>query len=271
MPLMVVPTPVGNLEDITLRALRVLSEADVVACEDTRHTGMLLHCHGIRAKLLSYHRHNEVARTREILSMLRDGMTVALVSDAGTPGISDPGYELIKEAVNEGVPMDILPGATAFVPAVLLSGLPPQPCLFYGFLPDKTGERGKCLRELSRFPWTVVFYVSPHKLLSHMNHVLSIFGDRPCALIREISKIHQEPLRGLLSEVRSKVSNGVKGELVLVVGGASDNHASEDWRPKAQELLEKGLSDREALAVLVELGIPKNAAKKWILEQKRVQ
>ncbi len=271
MPLIVVPTPVGNLEDMTLRGLRTLSEADVVACEDTRHTGILLHRHGIQAKLLSYHRHNEVSRTRELLSMLREGQTVVLVSDAGTPGISDPGYEIIRSALDAGLAVDVLPGATAFVPALLLSGLPPQPCLFHGFLPDKTGEREKCLRGLSRIPWTLVFYVSPYKVLSHMDHVLAVFGDRPCALIREISKIHQETLRGSLSQVRTQVSDGVKGELVLVVGGASEDQDFEDWRPKARELVDKGLSDREVLAVLIELGVAKNPAKKWILEQKRVQ
>lgn len=274
MPLIVIPTPVGNMDDITLRALEELDRADVVACEDTRHSGILLKRHGVEARLLSYHKYNEVSRSEEILDLLACDKRVALISDAGTPGISDPGYEVVKKALDEGYDVDVLPGATAFVPALLLSGVAPHPCLFYGFLPDKEGDRSKVLAELKDLPWTQIFYVSPHKVVRHLSSVISVFGDRRGALIREISKIHQEALRGSLSHILEKAASGLKGEMVLVVEGAGPDLGKAEllWKNRALEMIGEGMSRRDVVSVVSEeFGIPKNPVKKWLLEEKGIK
>ncbi len=269
MPLIIVPTPVGNLSDMTIRGLEELKKADFIACEDTRHTGILLKKYGISAKLLSYHEHNEKSRSDEIMSYLVQGMTVALVSDAGTPGVSDPGYEVIKRAIDEGHELDVLPGATAVIPALLLSGLSPQPFTFFGFLPDKKGEREQLLEDLKSIPWTIAFYVSPHKVLRHLTSMLERLGDRRVALVREISKIHQQVLRGTISTLLNVVDEGLKGEMVLVVEGGAPYETVELWEEQAQKLLDAGLSNRDIVSALNALGVPKNASKKWLLERKQ--
>ncbi|NCC95281.1 MAG: 16S rRNA (cytidine(1402)-2'-O)-methyltransferase [Synergistales bacterium] len=269
MPLIIVPTPVGNLSDMTIRGLEELKKADFIACEDTRHTGILLKKYGISAKLLSYHEHNEKSRSDEIMSYLVQGMTVALVSDAGTPGVSDPGYEVIKRAIDEGHDLDVLPGATAVIPALLLSGLSPQPFTFFGFLPDKKGEREQVLEDLKSVPWTIAFYVSPHKVLRHLASMLEKLGDRRASLVREISKIHQQVLRGTLSTLLEAVDEGLKGEMVLVVEGGAPSETVERWEEQAQKLLDAGLSHRDIVSALNTLGVPKNTSKKWLLELKQ--
>ncbi|MBQ6969575.1 MAG: 16S rRNA (cytidine(1402)-2'-O)-methyltransferase [Synergistaceae bacterium] len=216
MPLTLVPTPIGNLEDITLRALRVLREADVIACEDTRTSGILLRHYDIHRPLTSFHLHNENKKLPELLSLLREGSKVAVITDAGTPGISDPGWILLRQAVDEGIDVDVLPGPSAVIPAVLLSGLSPQPFAFMGFPPEKHGKRLKFFEAVKDFPVTLCFYISPYKLEKDIADMLEVFGDRQAALVREISKIHQEAVRGKLSEILSRL-NVVKGEMVLIV------------------------------------------------------
>ncbi|SMG24264.1 16S rRNA (cytidine(1402)-2'-O)-methyltransferase [Dethiosulfovibrio salsuginis] len=269
MPLIVIPTPVGNLSDITIRGLEELRRADIIACEDTRHTGILLKKYDISCKLISCHQHNEIARADEIMSYLSQGKNVALVSDAGTPGVSDPGYQVIKRAIEDGFVVDVLPGPTAVIPAILMSGLDPQPFTFFGFLPDKKGEREQVLGNLKDSPWTTVFYVSPHKISRHIESMLEVFGDRKAALVREISKIHQEALRGTFTEILHKVEEGLKGEIVLVVEGSNRSDQGRDWEEQAQRLLEAGLSHRDIVSVLSDtMGVPKNRSKKWLLDRK---
>ena len=221
MPLTLVPTPIGNLEDITLRALRVLKEADLIACEDTRTSGILLRKYEIQTKLTSFHLYNENNKLKYLLEKLQEGMKIVVISDAGTPGISDPGWILLRRAIDEGIEVDVLPGATAFVPALLLSGIETQNFMFLGFPPEKSGKRLKFFESIKEVQSTLCFYMSPHKIKRQIPDMIEIFGDRKAALIREISKIHQDSIRRTLSGILDYVSEGVKGELVLVVEGMS--------------------------------------------------
>ena len=273
MPLLVVPTPIGNMEDITLRALRVLKEADVIACEDTRRTMKILSRYGIRTPLLSYHSFNEKERARDLAERLSRGETVALVSDAGTPGISDPGYELIRYSLEAGYEVDVLPGPTAVVPALLLSGFPPRPFLFEGFLPKRKGERRRRLEELRDFGGTIVFYLSPHGPVKVLGDVLEVLGNRPAVILREISKLHQERIPGDLASLLASLGEGVlKGELVLVTGPAAVRRGTggDDCEEALLEMLEGGLPEKEVVRRLVEeYGISKNKAKRLLLGKKR--
>lgn len=269
MPLIVVPTPIGHLEDMTLRGLRGLREASVIACEDTRRTLQLLNRYNIRTPLVSCHEHNERSRTRELLDRLRKGETVALVSDAGTPGLSDPGAFLLAAAREAGLAVDVLPGATALVPGLLLSGLPPQPFTFYGFLPDGGGDRRRALERLESCPWTLVFYLSPHKAEKHLEDLAAAWGPRPSALVREISKIHQEVLSGTLPELLERAREGLRGELVLVVGGAPEVVADDAvWQQEARDRASSGHPWREIAKELGErYGIPKNRIKTLLFSE----
>ena len=219
--LYIVPTPVGNMEDMTLRAIRILKEADLVLAEDTRTSGILLKHHGIQNHLMSHHKFNEHGTSAGIVERLRAGQTVALISDAGTPGISDPGFYLVREAVAAGIEVQTLPGATAFVPALVSSGLPCDRFCFEGFLPQKKGRqtRLESLREERR---TMVFYESPYRVLKTLQQFAEVFGqDRPVSCCREISKIHEESVRGTLAEVIAHFKeHEPKGEFVIVLGGA---------------------------------------------------
>lgn len=219
--LYVVPTPVGNLEDITLRALRVLKEADVILAEDTRTTGVLLKHYDIHNQLLSHHKFNEHGTTAGVVERLKAGQTVALVSDAGTPGISDPGFFLVREAVAAGVEVQCLPGATAFVPALVASGLPDDRFCFEGFLPQKKGRQTR-LEALAEETRTMVIYESPYRLVKTLQQLADVMGsDRRAAVSREISKIHEECVRGTLEElVAHFTATPPKGEIVMVVSGA---------------------------------------------------
>ena len=269
MPLTLVPTPVGNLEDITLRALRVLRDADVIACEDTRTSSVLLKRYAITGKpLLSLHLHNEKERSQRLLALLSEGKNVAVVSDAGTPGISDPGFFLLRDALEAGFDADVLPGPSALLPAVLLSGLPPQPFLFYGFPPEKPGPRRKLFSSLASCPYTTVFYISPHKAQRHVAELAELWGARRAALVREISKIHQEAIRGLLSEIAERAGQGLKGEMVLVTEGCQAPEPSASWREEAKRLLAEGFSVRTAAREVSErCGVPKNAVKDFLLQR----
>ncbi|MDR1346560.1 MAG: 16S rRNA (cytidine(1402)-2'-O)-methyltransferase [Bacteroidales bacterium] len=222
MKLYIVPTPIGNLEDITLRALKVLQSVDFIYCEDTRTTKNLLAHYQIEKRCFACHIHNEHQQLATMLSHIRQADSVALASDAGTPAISDPGFLLIRECVAQGIEVECLPGATAFVPALVASGLPCHSFYFHGFLPHKKGKES-ALRNLSERTETVVFYESPHRLLKTLEMMLPLFGaDRPLCISREISKIHEEHFRGCLQEAQRFFSEktAVKGEFVVVVQGA---------------------------------------------------
>ena len=270
--LCIVPTPVGNLEDMTPRGVRMLAEADFIACEDTRTSMPLLRRYGISKPLVAYHAFNEKGKTESLVERLLRGEKGALISDAGTPGISDPGYELIRRCIEEGVEMTALPGPTAFVPALVLSGLPPYPFLFYGFLPDKQGERERAILSVASAPWTLIFYVSPHKAEKHLLHLCELLGDRRAALVREISKIYEEARRGILSELAESVRGGVKGELVLVVEGASGERGPSiglpDWRERAADLAAEGVSSKEVVKIVSEeYSVPKNEVKSFLFQE----
>ena len=221
--LYVVPTPVGNMEDMTLRAIRILKEADLILAEDTRTSGILLKHFEIKNQLMSHHKFNEHGTTAGIVERLKAGAVIALISDAGTPGISDPGFYLVREAVAAGQEVQCLPGATAFVPALVSSGLPDDRFCFEGFLPQKKGRQSRLesLRDETR---TMVFYESPYHVLKTLQQFAEVFGpDRPVSCCREISKIHEESVRGTLSEVITHFKEKEpKGEFVIVVGGAEE-------------------------------------------------
>ena len=263
--LTLVPTPIGNLEDITLRAIRVLREADIIACEDTRTSSILLTHYDIHKPLTSFHVHNENDKLPFLLEKLRGGANVAVISDAGTPGISDPGWILLRRAMDEGLSVDVLPGPNALIPAVLLSGLKPQPFMFVGFPPEKHGERVRLFGVMKDFAGTLCFYVSPHKITRDIADMLEVFGDRDAALVREISKVHQESMRGTLSGILARVNEGVRGELVLVVDGG-DMAANESWKDEASSMYESGMTVRDIASSLSErYGLPKNDVKKYII------
>ena len=218
--LYIVPTPVGNMEDMTLRAIRILKEADVVLAEDTRTSGILLKHFDIKNHLLSHHKFNEHGTSASVIERLQAGQTVALISDAGTPGISDPGFFLVREAVRAGIEVQTLPGATAFVPALVSSGLPCDRFCFEGFLPQKKGRQTRLL-SLADEERTMVFYESPYRVLKTLQQFSEVFGpDRQVSVCREISKVHEESIRGTLAEVTAHFKeHEPRGEFVLIVSG----------------------------------------------------
>lgn len=216
--LYVVATPIGNLQDISLRALEVLKNADIIACEDTRHSGKLLSQFEIKNKLLSYHEHNESRRSAEIAKQLAAGKNVALISDAGMPGISDPGFELLTAAREAGARVTVIPGPSAFISAAVLSGLPTDAIYFGGFLPSRTGARKKLLRELADLNATLVFYESPRRLAASLADAYGVFGPRKAAVVRELTKIHEESVCGDLKTLADKFAAApVKGEIVVLI------------------------------------------------------
>ena len=218
--LYVVPTPVGNLEDMTLRAIRILKEADLILAEDTRTSGILLKHYEIKNAMQSHHKFNEHKTVESIVERIKAGETVALISDAGTPGISDPGFLIVRECVKNGIEVQCLPGATAFVPALVSSGLPDERFCFEGFLPQKKGRMTR-LNALKDEPRTMVFYDSPYRLLKTLTQFAETFGaERPVSVCREISKIHEESVRGTLQEVIAHFTETEpRGEIVIIVGG----------------------------------------------------
>ncbi len=233
--LYIVPTPVGNMEDITLRALRVLKEADLILCEDTRTSGILLKHFDIKNHLMSHHKYNEHGTTAGVIDKLKGGMTVALISDAGTPGISDPGFFLAREAAREGIEVITLPGATACIPAVVSSGLPCDRFCFEGFLPQKKG-RQTFLEGLRHETRTMVFYESPYRTLKTLTQFREVFGpDRNVSVAREISKVHEEHVRGTLDEVIAHFQQTEpRGEIVIVLAG-EEKKKEEKKNKKAEE------------------------------------
>ena len=220
--IVIVPTPIGNLGDVTERVREALGAADIVASEDTRRTGRLLQHLGLSKRQLSLNEHNEQRRAPKLLEACADGQMVALVSDAGTPLVSDPGYLLVREAIGRGLQVEALPGPAAFVTALVLSGLPPTPMTFAGFPPPKPGKRRRFYRRFAELEHTLVFYESPHRLLRSIEDAIAELGDRRAAIARELTKLHEEVLRGKLGDLRSELSQRDKllGELVVVVEGA---------------------------------------------------
>jgi 16S rRNA (cytidine1402-2'-O)-methyltransferase len=220
--LYIVSTPIGNLNDITFRAVEVLKQVDLIACEDTRRTKILLEKFGLAKNLISYYNYNERQRAEEIIRELKSGKNVALVSDSGTPGISDPGFVLIKRAIEENITVIPIPGSTAFVCALVGSGLPMDEFVFVGFLPHKKGRKTK-LKKLSEEERTIILYESPHRLIKTLNEILEIFGDREIAVAKELTKIHEEFFRGKISEVLKKLTpDKIKGEFVIVISGKTN-------------------------------------------------
>ncbi|MFN9742947.1 MAG: 16S rRNA (cytidine(1402)-2'-O)-methyltransferase [Acidobacteriota bacterium] len=229
MPLYLVATPIGNLEDITLRALRVLRESSLIACEDTRHTRLLLNHFGIATPTISYHEHNERTRADELVERLRAGATVALVSDAGTPGISDPAYRLVQAALAADVRVIPSPGPTAFVAALVAGGLPTDSFLFVGFLPPRKMARRARLEELREMRPTLVLYEAPHRIRETLDDALEILGDRPAVLARELTKLHEQFRRGTLAELRHRHdAEPPRGEMVLLIAG----HQGSQFEPE---------------------------------------
>ncbi len=262
--LYLVATPIGNLEDITLRALRVLREADLIACEDTRQTRKLLEHYGISRSLVSYHEHNERRRAGELLARLKAGASVALVSDAGTPLISDPGYRLVEAARDTGIAVVPVPGPSAVVAALTASGLPAEAFHFAGFLPAKRSERLRTLASLRNEPATLVFYEAPHRILETLADLEETFGPRRMVLARELTKVHEEFLRGTATQIRQALSGrpSLRGEITLVVEGAPPGARAPASEAELLEAVlrfeQQGLSRKEAIkAAARELGLPK--------------
>lgn len=215
-----VPTPIGNLGDITRRAIETLQAVDLVACEDTRVSGRLLKSLNLKKKLISYHEFNERARSAQLVRDVQQGKTVAVITDAGSPGISDPAYRIVKTAIESGLPVEALPGPSALLPALTASGLPTDRFTFEGFLPNRTTARRKRLTEIKPYPHTLVFYESPHRVHRCLDDMLLVLGDRPACLAREISKKFETYIRGALSGIIEEIGRkAVKGEIVLVVAG----------------------------------------------------
>lgn len=220
--LYLVPTPIGNLSDITQRALDVLAQVDVIACEDTRDSGNLLRHYDIRKKLISYHNFNESSRAEQLIELLQQGQSIAVITDGGSPGISDPAYRVVRAALENGIEIIPLPGPTAIIPALTASGLPTDRFFFEGFLPPKSGARKTRLTQLAEYPHTLVFYESPFRVHKSLEAMREVFGERPACLAREISKKFEEFIRGPLGTILQQIEKRtLKGEMVIVVEGLS--------------------------------------------------
>src|SRR5208283_2311023 len=269
--LYLVATPIGNLEDITLRAFRLLKEVDLIACEDTRQTQKLLNHYGIATRTISYHEHNEMTRAAELVKEMQEGASVALVTDAGMPGISDPGFRLISLAIRHHVAVVPIPGASAFLAALVASGLPTDSFRFSGFLPAKRGERRAVLEAIKASPRTQVFYEAPHRIVEALSDVVEVLGkDRHVVVAREVTKLHEEFLRGRASAVLEtlKARDGVKGEITLLIGEAEemDGRAAQPSgigvRERIEQIMtEERVDEKAALKkVAKERGVSKSEA-----------
>lgn len=254
--LYLVASPIGNLEDITFRAVRILKECDLIACEDTRHTRKLLDHYGIEKPLISYHDHNEAARSVELIGRLREGTSVALVSDAGMPLVADPGYRLVTAAVAEGIPVQAIPGPSAVITALAASGLPTDAFRFAGFLPPRSGQRSGVLEAMKNDTATLVFYEAPHRILDTLADIDRIYGARPVVVGRELTKTHEEFLRGTAAQILEilKARPSVKGEITLLIGKAG----------KHEEPLADETSVEEAVEACVREGLPRMDAIKAV-------
>jgi len=267
--LYLVATPIGNLEDITLRAVRILNEADQIACEDTRHTQKLLNHYNISKPLVSYHEHNEMTRAPELVLAMEQGQQIALVSDAGMPLVSDPGYRLVTLALRHHIGVVPVPGPSALLAALSASGLPNEEFLFAGFLPARSGERRRALERLRIEDRTIIFYEAPHRIEETLADAREILGDRTACLAREVTKLHEEFRRGTLSELIASLSDKpVRGEITLLIGAVPAEHraaqrdSSQSLAERVDELMRQAKLDRkEALKLAAkERGLTKRAA-----------
>ena len=255
-----IPTPIGNMDDLSKRIIDTLGIVDVIFCEDTRSTKILLNYLGINKKLISSHKFNEATNKNKILEFLKNEMIVGIVSDRGTPGISDPGYILSKYAIDAGYEVVALPGPTALIPALIVSGMVPQPFMFYGFLNSKSSERKKELNQLKYEKATLIFYEAPHRLKDTLSNMLEVLGDRDVCLEREISKIHEEVIRNKLSEI-VKIADQLKGEFVIVVDGNHDEISFDDLSiiEHVDLYIKDGMSANDAIkTVAKERGVSKS-------------
>lgn len=275
--LYLVSTPIGNLEDITHRAVRVLSEVAIIACEDTRHTKKLLNHFGIKTRTISYHEHNERERAAELLQELNSGSDVAVVSDAGTPSINDPGFRLVRVAIDNGVNVVPVPGASALIAALVASGLATDEFFFGGFLPSRSGARRARLNELRSIPATLIFYEGPHRIAATLKDALEILGEREAVVARELTKLHEEIARGRLSELAAHFSaaESARGEMVLIIDREViqiEAEAEGETRSIAElvaQLETEGLDHRAALKKAArELGISRDEAYRRLVAER---
>lgn len=267
--LYLIPTPIGNLEDITLRALNTLKKVDVIFCEDTRIAGMLLNKLEIKKKLISCNNINEENAKDKILEKLKDGLNVGLITDRGTPIISDPGYKSVDFIIKNGYNVIGLPGPTAFVPALITSGIEPNPFLFYGFLNAKSSKMEKELEELKNFKYTLIFYEAPHRIIETLNLMKKILGDRQISVSREISKLYEEIYRGKISEVINELTLSVKGEFVIIVEKDKEiiNYNDISIKEHIISYVNLGYSEKEAMKLVArDRGISKSEIYKEYLK-----
>lgn len=258
--LYLVPTPIGNLKDITLRALEVLNSVELIAAEDTRQSLKLLNHYNIKKTLFSYHQHNEMGRSEDIINKLKQGMDIALITDAGTPGISDPGSVIVAKCIEEDVPFEVLPGASALITALVNSGLDTTKFLFRGFLPRENKDRKPIIEELKDRKETLIFYEAPHRLLNTLSFLLDNLGDRKISLCRELTKLHEEVLRMQLSEAISYYSSEApRGEYVLVVEGKSQEEIHKEEKSKWENI-----SIEEHIKSYIQEGLDKKSAIKQV-------
>lgn len=276
--LYVCATPIGNLEDITLRVLRILQEVDLIAAEDTRQTRKLLSHYQISQQLVSFHKFNEHEKAEQILEMLRQGKKIALVSDAGTPGISDPGADLIAKVIAAGLPLTVLPGANACITAVIQSGLLTGPFYFHGFLPRRQSQIAEVLARLKLLACPLVFYEAPHRIIACLEALKAHLGDRRCSVSRELTKKFEETKRGMLSElIAFFIDNAPRGEFVIVVEGAEEAFESEEITEERiqaclREQLAQGLSTKDAVKTAAKiLGVRKNEVYQQALELEKIE
>ncbi len=249
-----IPTPIGNMEDITLRAINTLKKVEVIFSEDTRVTGLLLKSLDINKKLISSHNFNEHKNDNKLLSYLKNGFDVGIVTDRGTPIISDPGYELVKIAIENNYNVVALPGPTALIPALITSGLSSQPFLFYGFLNNKHSKKQKELQKLSDLPYTMIFYESPHRIIETLDDILEILGNRKISISREISKKYEEIYRGTVSEIKGQMVD-IKGELVIIVDGEikEKNYDNLSITEHIEEFIAQGYDSKQAIKEVAKL------------------
>lgn len=275
--LYLVPTPIGNLKDITLRALEVLKFVDIVAAEDTRQTLKLLNHFEIKKGLISYHKHNEQGKSEDIIQMLKEGKNIAIVTDAGTPGISDPGAVIVSKCINENIDFEVLPGATAITTALVYSGLDTTRFLFRGFIPRENKERKVLLNEIKDVRESIILYESPYRILNTLETLLEYLGNRNIAVCRELTKLHEEIKRGTIKELIEYFKEiSPKGEFVLVVQGKPQEHIDKENKEKWENLnirehilsvMESGVSKKEAIKyVAKERGLSKNEVYKYAID-----
>ncbi len=277
--LFLVATPIGNLEDLSMRALRILKEVDLIACEDTRHTSRLLNHYGIATPRESHHEHNETTHTRRLLTLLEAGKSIALVSDAGTPLLSDPGYALVSACLEAGFPVVPIPGPSAAIAALTASGLPTDCFFFAGFLPSRKAQRLKRLREIAPVPATLVLYEAPHRLLAALEDMIDVLGDRGACLARELTKIHEEWLRGSLSEILAILRSRalIRGEITLMVDrGTAESASPKSCFPESiarhleEEMQRTHASRKDALkAIARQRGISRRDAYRQLVGEKQ--